>query len=153
VTQPQDFEPLDRGHSTVDRPPWSALSAMIGDLKKAWGGVSDVQRQMLAVTGVAWSDDGFIKVVVGPRGHLMELEIDPRVYRTPNAKLLSDTILATVRVAIEDVGRQSKEILDASVPVDLRVGVVGDFDIGKLITSHDADIRDASSEREGDRRG
>jgi DNA-binding protein YbaB len=126
--------------TAVDRPDWSALSAMIDDVKRAWGGINEVQQRMMSVTGTAWSDDRMIKAVVGPRGHLLELEIDPRVYRKPNSKALAADIVATVRQAVEDVGRQTKEILDGTLPSDLRADQVGGVALGKLMTSHDADV-------------
>jgi DNA-binding protein YbaB len=114
---------------------------MFGDLKRAWSELDDVQKRMLKVTGVAWSDDRTIKAVVGPRGHLLELEIDPRVYRKPNSKALSAVIVATVRSAVEDATRQTKAILDESLPSDMRLMKIGNMDAERLMHSHDADVR------------
>lgn len=125
----------------MDRPNWSALESMFSDLKRASAGLPDMQRRMLQVTGVGWSGDRTVKAVVGPRGHLLELEIDPRVYRKPNSRELAATIVATVRVAIEDATRQTQEILDETLPADLRPGRIGELDFGRLTRSHDADIR------------
>ncbi|MFY1624835.1 YbaB/EbfC family nucleoid-associated protein [Micromonospora sp. WMMD723] len=124
-----------------ERPNFGALTAMIGDLKKAWSGMDDVQRRMLRVTGTAWSDDRTVKAVVGPRGHLLELDIDPRVFRNPNSKALAATIVATVRLAVEDAAEQSKEILDGSLAPDLRRLAPGGAQLEKLLHSHDADVR------------
>jgi DNA-binding protein YbaB len=124
-----------------DRPDWNALGAMINDVKRAWGGIDEVQRRMLTVTGTAWSADRTIKAVVGPRGQLLELEIDPRIYRTPNSKALSASIVATVRLAVEDASRQTEEILTASLPSDMKLGQVGGVGLGQLLRSHDADVR------------
>jgi hypothetical protein len=134
--------------SNVDRPNWTAAAAMFGDVKRAWSGLGDVQKRVRGVSGVAWSDDRLIKAVVGPRGQLIELDIDPRVYRTPNSKELAATIVATVRLAVEDASRQTKAIVDESLPSDLRIDRIGDGDLGKLIQSHDADLRE-----EGDDNG
>jgi DNA-binding protein YbaB len=125
----------------VERPNWGALEGMLKDLKRVTADLPNIQQRMLDVTGTAWSDDRTIKAVVGPRGHLMELEIDPRVYRKPNSKALAATIIATVRLAIEDASRQSKEILDEGLPPDMRPGRIGQLDLGKFIGSHDADLR------------
>jgi DNA-binding protein YbaB len=95
---------------------------------------------MMTVTGTAWSPDGMIKAVVGPRGHLLELDIDPRVLRQPNSKALSATIVATVRSAVDEAARQSAEMMDASLPADLRQGQSGAADISKYVRSHDADV-------------
>lgn len=125
----------------MERPNWSALGEMVGDLKRAWSGMDDLQQRMLRVTGVAWSEDRTIKAVVGPRGHLLELEIDPRVFRKPNSKALSGAIVETTRMAVEDVTRQTKAILDENLPKDLRLAAVGGTDFDKLMHSHDADVR------------
>jgi hypothetical protein len=114
---------------------------MFDDVKRAWSQLDDVQDRMLRVTGVAWSADQTVKVVVGPRGQLMELEIDPRVYRRPNSKALAAAIVATSRLAVEDVTRQVKAILDETVPADLRLTRVGGVDVDTLMHSHDADVR------------
>jgi hypothetical protein len=124
------------------RPNWSALGAMLGDLRKATAQLPDLQRRMLSVTGVAWSDDRMIKAVVGPRGHLLELEIDPRVLRKPNSKALSATIVQTVQWAIEDAGRQSRDLLEGSLPTDLRPATqFGGTDLSSFVSSHDKDVR------------
>jgi DNA-binding protein YbaB len=125
----------------MDRPDWSALGGMIEEVQRAWSGIDAVQRQMRKVTGTAWSDDRTVKAVVGPRGHLLELEIDPRVYRRPNSKALATTIVDTVTRAIEDATRQTKEILDGSLPSDMRINPLIGTDLGRLIHSHDADTR------------
>jgi DNA-binding protein YbaB len=115
---------------------------MLGDLRRATAELPDLQRRMLAVTGVAWSDDRMIKAVVGPRGHLLELEIDPRVLRKPNSKALSASIVQTVKWAIEDAGRQSRELLEGSLPQDLRPATrLGGTDLTTFVSSHDQDVR------------
>lgn len=129
----------------MDRPNWGAIEGMLADLKRVTKELPDIQRKALEVTGTAWSDDRTVKAVVGPRGHLIELEIDPRVYRKPNSKELAATIVATVRKAIEESARQAQEIYDAALPSDMRAARAGGMDINKLIQSHDADIR-----RQGD---
>ena len=125
----------------MDRPNWNALNAILGDLRKATAGLPDLQQRMLAVTGVAWSDDKMIKAVVGPRGHLLELEIDPRALRKPNSKALAASIVATVRAAIEDAGRQSRTLMEESLPADLRPGKIGNTDLAGFVGSHDDDVR------------
>src|SRR5690349_24283 len=119
------------------RPDWGALRSMLGDLQKATAELPNVQRRMLQVTGTAWSPDRMIKAVVGPRGHLLELDIDPRVLRQPNAKALSSTIIQTVRAAVEEAGKRSSEVLEESLPADMRASAAGD--LSAYIGKHDAD--------------
>jgi DNA-binding protein YbaB len=125
------------------RPNWSVLDDMVGDLRKALREAEDTQRRVLSVTATAWSDDRMIRAVVGPRGHLVELEIDPRVYRKPNSAALAATILATVRDATDQVLEQTQQILDENIPSDMRVERIGSFDVHRLLRTHDADLHDA----------
>lgn len=133
----------------MERPDWSALDAMFADVKRAASGISEMQKQMLRVTGEAWSDDRMIRAVVGPRGHLMELEIDPRVFRKPDSKALAASIVATTRKAIEEASRRSKEILDEGLPGDLRRVVDGESSLGRLLQTHDATVREELKRDDG----
>jgi hypothetical protein len=122
---------------------------MLGDLRRATAELPDLQRRMLSVTGVAWSDDRMIKAVVGPRGHLLELEIDPRVLRKPNSKALSASIVQTVKWAIEDAGRQSRELIEGSLPTDLRPATrLGGTDLSTFVGRHDQDVRVTGDDHE-----
>jgi len=114
---------------------------MVGDLRRATAAIPDTQKRMLQVTGTATSSDRLIKVTVGPRGQLLDLDIDPRVFRKPDARALSAEILAAVRLAVEDAARQTSAILAESLPADMRSGAIGGIDITTLISSHDADVR------------
>jgi DNA-binding protein YbaB len=122
------------------RPDWGVLRDMMSDLRKATADLPNLHERMMSVTGTAWSPDGMIKAVVGPRGHLLELDIDPRVLRQPNSKALSASIVQTVRAAVEEAGRQSSELLSGSLPGDLRRQQVGDTDMTTFVGSHDADV-------------
>ncbi|GAA1790840.1 hypothetical protein GCM10009682_11060 [Luedemannella flava] len=132
----------------TERPDWNVLRGMFADLDKAVAGMEERQRKVFQITGTAWSDDRLIKVVVGPRGQLTELEIDPRVYRTPNSKALAASILATVRRAVEDAMRQTTEVLDEGLPSDLRFNKIGSIDVRRTLTRHDGDLSKLDEEEE-----
>lgn len=123
-----------------ERPQMSAIRAMLDELKGAMSTMGETQRKMLEVTGTAWSDDRLIKAVVGPRGQLVELEIDPRVYRTPNSKALAASIISTIRAAVDDATAQIKTIMEAALPHS-RDAKIGDVSLADVMQSHDADIR------------
>ncbi len=125
---------------TVDRPSWSSVGEMMAELRQAIGTISESQRKMMQVTGTAWSPDRSIKAVVGPRGQLLALDIDPRVFRKPNSKALADQIITTVRLAVEDATEQVRTILEANVPTDFRIQPSDGLDIGRLMHTHDADL-------------
>jgi DNA-binding protein YbaB len=128
----------------MDGPDPSAIVSLVQDLNKTLSNIADTQRKMLGVTGTAWSDDRMIKAVVGPRGQLIDLEIDPRVYRRPNSKALAASILSTVRAAVEQAVQQTKEIIDQAMPqVNDMIGPGPNpaMDMRNLMRSHDADLK------------
>ena len=133
-----------------EQPDWSAISSMAKDLKAAVGNAEAVQRETLSLTGTAWSPDGLIKAVVGPRGHLLELDIDARVYRDPNSKALSAAILETVRAATDDVMAKSADILERALPADLRNRTPGRWNPWQMGRMHDADVREAMQREASD---
>ncbi|MFC7548809.1 YbaB/EbfC family nucleoid-associated protein [Plantactinospora sp. GCM10030261] len=123
-----------------ERPQMSAVRAMLDELKGAMANMGETQRKMLEVTGTGWSPDRMIKAVVGPRGQLVELEIDPRVYRTPNSKALAASILSTVRAAVDDATEKTKEIMDATLPMEGGTAMIGNANLVDVMRSHDADL-------------
>jgi DNA-binding protein YbaB len=123
-----------------ERPDLTAIFSMIDDLRQTMGSVNETHKKMAQVTGVAWSDDRLVKATVGPRGQLVDLEIDPRVYRQPNSKALAATIVATVRRASEEAMAKTQAIVDAAMPSDFGVAKLGNLSMAKLMRSHDADL-------------
>lgn len=92
---------------------------MLAHLKKSAASLPKTRERMMSVTGVSWSDDRMVKVVVGPRGQLVGLEIDPRVFRNPNAAELSAKILGTAENAVRKVSEQMQEIMTDQLPPDM----------------------------------
>jgi DNA-binding protein YbaB len=92
---------------------------MLAHLKKSAASLPKTRERMMSVTGVSWSDDRMVKVVVGPRGQLVDLEIDPRVFRNPNAAELSAKILGTAQEAVRKVSDQMQEIMTEQLPPDM----------------------------------
>jgi DNA-binding protein YbaB len=124
----------------VDAPQWSALGNLVADLRRTMGSVSEIQQAALRVTGTAWSPDRLVRVTVGPRGQLVDLEIDPRVYRNPNSTALAQTILATARAAAEQAMAEVRKLIDQHTPADLRSMPVDGLDVRALSRQHDADL-------------
>ncbi|GLI02787.1 YbaB/EbfC family nucleoid-associated protein [Phytohabitans aurantiacus] len=137
----------------MERPQWSALRGVVEDLQRTIDNAAQTREQMLEVTGTAWSDDRLIKVVVGPRGQLIELEIDPRIYRTPNSKALSATILSTAKAAIEDANKKTREIMDKVMPKDKGLGLFGKTDVDVMLEHHDADLPQAMKKKDEEGHG
>ena len=124
----------------MDRPDWGVLRSMVDDLQRARQNMGETHRKMLAVRGEARSKDRLIRAVVGPRGQLIDLELDPRVLRNPDSKALAAAILDTVRDAVDDTQRQARELRDELLPKDLRA-VSEQLKSGPdLFTTQDADL-------------
>lgn len=125
----------------MERPDWASLHTVVDDLKRAIGSLDETQRRINRITGTGWSPDRLVKAVVGPRGQLVDLEIDPRVFRNPDSRGLADAILVAARNAVTDANGKTTEIVDQAVPAHLRRGPFGAEDsLGGVIARHDADL-------------
>jgi DNA-binding protein YbaB len=62
------------------------------------------------------SPDGLISATVGPRGDLIRLDIDPRIYRRPDARELADSITETVHRAAAKAQERVIELFEPLVP-------------------------------------
>jgi DNA-binding protein YbaB len=63
------------------------------------------------VRATGYSDDGLVTAVVGGRGELLELELDPRIYRDRDAAALATKIVAAIHEAAADADQQAAELL------------------------------------------
>ncbi|WIX77463.1 YbaB/EbfC family nucleoid-associated protein [Amycolatopsis carbonis] len=61
--------------------------------------IRGIQRELAAVVEEAESDDGLVFVKVDARGDVVELDLDPRIYRTHDSAALARTIAETCRAA------------------------------------------------------
>jgi DNA-binding protein YbaB len=134
----------------MERPQWSALQGMMQELNRSLDNIKDTQQQILELTATAWSDDRLIKVTVGPRGQLVDLDLDPRVFRNPNSKALSASILAAVREAVEDVNQRIREIVEKATPKDPGFGFGPQTGLNEVLRSHDADLPAILKKEDGD---
>ena len=64
------------------------------------------------------SRDGLVSVTVGPRGDLVHLDIDPRVFRRPDSRGLADAIVETVQAAAAEAQERVVETLSTVLPRD-----------------------------------
>ncbi|MFC7547930.1 YbaB/EbfC family nucleoid-associated protein [Plantactinospora sp. GCM10030261] len=132
----------------MERPQWSALRGVVEDLRHTLANAEQTRQEMLQITGTAWSEDRLIKAVVGPRGQLVEIDIDPRIYRTPNSKALSAAIMATVRAAVDDVNAQVRDVMRRALPTDT-TDSLGRTDFDVLLDRHDAELPTAFRKEDG----
>jgi len=122
------------------RPEWAMFGELLGELRRSMDELPEAQKRLTRLTGTAWSPDRMVKAVVGPRGQLVELELDPRLYRRPNSTALAATIVATVQEAVADVMRRSNEIIDDLAPGGLRVEDVMHPEMVKMVRRPDIEM-------------
>ncbi|GAA0726705.1 YbaB/EbfC family nucleoid-associated protein [Dactylosporangium roseum] len=91
---------------------------LLGELDRIRLGMNDLGQQLRQITAIAKSDDGFITAVVGPRGQLIRLDIDPRVYRRPDSRQLAISITKTIQAATQDAMDKVAEACKPYLPDD-----------------------------------
>jgi DNA-binding protein YbaB len=77
------------------------------DLRLLRDGLRTVQERLEDVRVTVESDDGLIVATLGGRGELLTLDLDPRIYRTPDSRALATAITATIRRAREQVAERA----------------------------------------------
>ncbi|MGW0432200.1 YbaB/EbfC family nucleoid-associated protein [Micromonospora sp. NPDC003197] len=73
---------------------------MYEEYKQMAEDVRSIQKQMTEIRSTADSGDGLISATVGGAGELIELWLDPRIYRTPDSTALAQAITDTIRQAV-----------------------------------------------------
>ena len=106
--------------------------------------VRAAQRRMAAIRATAESEDGLISATVGEAGELVELWLDPRVYRVPDSTALARSITDTIRWAVALAREERYAIVRNYLPVDATVETA-DLRFGPLL--HELDRRVAGGER------
>ncbi|MBE1586948.1 YbaB/EbfC family nucleoid-associated protein [Nonomuraea angiospora] len=89
----------------------------------------ELHAQARAVQFTEKSRDGLVSVTVGPRGELVRLDLDPRIYRRPEARQLADTIVETAQRAAAGARERVTEILEPVIPrAELEAHLDGDVE-------------------------
>lgn len=102
-------------------------------------GAGDLQRQLKEISVVVTSPDRMVTATVGPRGQLVKLELDPRIYRDPNSRKLAATITETVQEGAKQVADRTIELCRPFLPEqDIRAQLGGDLD--SFFTRLDNDV-------------
>lgn len=97
----------------------ATIRSIMEDLGRAVENLPQTQARLMSLTAVAWSPDRMVKVEVGPRGQLVDVEIDPRALRRTDAGALRAAILAASAEAVRKVNEQALEVMLGSMPPDL----------------------------------
>ncbi|MFI5906772.1 YbaB/EbfC family nucleoid-associated protein [Dactylosporangium sp. NPDC051541] len=124
---------------------------LLGELDRMRGGMATLQQKLQTITATAKSDDGFITAVVGPRGQLIRLDIDARVYRRPDSRQLAQSITKAIQAASADAMQQvtdackpfmAESDVQAHLAFDLQ-GMTHKLDSELGLLTEDQDRRDA----------
>ena len=107
------------------------LEALLEDAHKLLGNAAEMQRKLEELTTSTRSEDGFVVTTVDARGRLVQLDLDPRIYRSPNAGALGALIVATYQRAVERVDGEVRKILEHYLPADLDVDQFTNIDFEK----------------------
>lgn len=75
-----------------------------------------VQRSLAEIRVTSESDDGLVSATVGGAGELVELWLDPRVYRNPDSVALARTVTDTIHRAAGLAARKGLEMAADYLP-------------------------------------
>lgn len=107
------------------------LETALEDANKLLGSAAEMQRKLEALVVSTRSEDGFIVTTVDARGRLAEVQLDPRIYRSPNAGALGAKIVETYQRAVEKVDAEMRKILEEYLPADMDIDRFTKIDFDK----------------------
>lgn len=98
----------------------AAISARPGEYEQRYAQLQEellsLQKSIQEIAETAYSPDRTVAATVGARGELRELQLDPRIYRTTDAKALAATIKQTIRDASAAVSTRLVELTRSLLP-------------------------------------
>ncbi|TCP53582.1 hypothetical protein EV191_104149 [Tamaricihabitans halophyticus] len=100
-------------------PSTATFMEIMDGLRQSLQNIPDAQQELLELTGEATSDDGLLTVVVGPRGQLVDVQIDPRLFRTPDAVSLRSLLLEVNAAAIASLTDQVNNAMADQIPPEI----------------------------------
>jgi DNA-binding protein YbaB len=117
---------------------------VFGQYQRLRSGMDDMQRRLAELRVTAESEDGLIRATVGPRGQLIDLRLDRRIYRDMDAAELGRKIVATTEKAAAQVADQVQQMMGDYLPADSGpMQFVRDNNFGSLLRRQDAIMREA----------
>lgn len=102
-------------------------------------GVTELQQQLQAIRVVVHSGDRLVTATVGPRGQLLSLDLDPRIYRDPNSRKLASTIAETIHEGARQVADRTLELCRPLLP-EQSVRAQLDGDLNSFFTRLDNEV-------------
>jgi DNA-binding protein YbaB len=89
---------------------------LTGQVAKLRTGMVDMRNEINALTATVKSPDGYVTATVGPRGKLVRLQLDPRIYRKPDSTALAATITETVQKAAAEAAKKVEAVAAKYAP-------------------------------------
>jgi DNA-binding protein YbaB len=96
---------------------WQAhIDEMLQQYRQVRDRLGDAQRQISELTSTVASEDGLVTVTVDHQGDLVDLQLNPRVYRVLDPLTLGETIVETTKRAVSEVRQQAKDLMTPLLP-------------------------------------
>jgi len=134
----------DRADRDANHALRARLDDVVGQYQRLRSGLDDVQRRLTELQVSADSEDGLIRATVGPRGQLLDLRLDRRIYRDMDAAELGRRIVATVEQAAARAATEVEELVAGCLPADSGpMRFLKDNNLGTLLRRQDAIMREA----------
>jgi DNA-binding protein YbaB len=132
----------------ADRDANHALRARFDDVygqyQRLRSGMDDLQERLAALQVTAESPDGLVRATVGPRGQLIDLKLDRRVYRDMDAAQLARTIVTTTQDAVAKTTAQVESLMSGYLPAESgAMQFLRDGSFGTLLHKQDSVMREA----------
>jgi DNA-binding protein YbaB len=117
---------------------------VFGQYQRLRSGMDDMQQRLAELQATAESEDGLIRATVGPRGQLIDLRLDRRIYRDMDAAELGRKIVATTEQAAAQAAEQVQQMMSGYLPADSGpMQFIKDNNFGSLLRRQDAIMREA----------
>ncbi|MEV6302256.1 YbaB/EbfC family nucleoid-associated protein [Actinoplanes sp. NPDC051861] len=113
------------------------LESMMEDAQKLLTNAAEMKRKLDELTVSTRSEDGFVVATVDARGRLVQLDLDPRIYRSPNAGGLASQIIETYQRAVDKVDTDTRTILERYLPREFDVDQFTNIDFDKYASRRD----------------
>jgi DNA-binding protein YbaB len=119
------------------------LDEVYGQYERLRAGMGQLRERLAALKVTAASDDKLINATVGPRGQLIELRLDPDVYRVLKPEQLARAVVATVQSATAQVGHDVNAVMAEYLPADsAAMTYLRGNDLGAMMSRFDQRMAD-----------
>jgi DNA-binding protein YbaB len=114
------------------------VEGLAGEVMKAAANVDEMRRRVGEVRVTRSSADGYVTVTVDPAGRLVDISLDQRIYRVPDARGLADQILEAVTAAAEQAVRRAEQVVNEYLPSELTSGLFAELGTSVASTAGNA---------------